>query len=140
MKESCVILLVEDDLNDAFFVRRALEMLGFNGRFEHVLDVEMAKTFLTALQPGQSSVVIADSSVSCRGSGVDLLEWTRNQENTKTIPFFILSGDIQPQLKQRANAAGVSLILTKPPNFADIAEPLRQVLTSLPAHYREWLK
>src|SRR3954469_20202909 len=42
----CVILLVEDDANDAFFISRALDDLGFNGHLEHVTNTGAARDYV----------------------------------------------------------------------------------------------
>jgi CheY-like chemotaxis protein len=140
MNESCLILLVEDDEDDVFFLRRALEKLGFEGKIEHFLDIEAAKSFVTHTNGPMPSLVIADSAMSCRGSGVDLLEWIRKHDKTKTVPFVILSGDIQPHMVSRAEVAGANLILTKRSDFDDMTAQVRQGLLQLPARCREWLK
>ena len=46
MPERCVILLVEDDENDAFFVKRALTKLGFPGKIHHATDTDEAKRYI----------------------------------------------------------------------------------------------
>lgn len=138
------ILLVEDDANDAFFVTRALEKLGFNGSLRHVLDVDAAKTFLSDYAGGNSFggtlVVIADSTITCRGTGVDLLEWVRNREEGKTIPFIILSGELCPETTERARCAGVDFILIKHQDSTDTIEQLRKVFLEMPPAFRTWLK
>ena len=73
-------------------------------------------------------MIIADSSISCRGSGVDLLEWIRERESSKAIPFIILSGQVSGPSKERAEVAGVNLIITKTHDFAETTEQLRKAL------------
>src|SRR4051812_32839068 len=47
----CTILLVDDDEDDAFLVRRALEKLGFDGMFRRVSDIENARAYLEGSAP-----------------------------------------------------------------------------------------
>jgi CheY-like chemotaxis protein len=146
MSESCLILLVEDDANDAFFVRRALEKVGYPDNLLHFPTVEEAMDYLRTVGPQNSenavvpNVILADSSISARESGVDFLEWMRAQQGLGNIPFVILSGGIQPETRARAEAAGVDLIFRKSFNFAETVDQMREILTRLPEQCRPWLK
>jgi CheY-like chemotaxis protein len=147
LKESCVILLVEDDPNDAFFVARALKELGFNGTLQHLTDSNSARAYLAGEAPYRDreqfplpDLVVADSALPARGSGVDLAEWMGLQPASAATPFVILSGDVSPEVSERAKAAGVKRILLKGSNYQDTCRSLREVLRELPAECREWLK
>ena len=143
----CVILLVEDDENDAFFVSRALKDLGFDGKLEHVTDTDLARSYIAG--EGEfgdrekyptPDIVVSDSALSGRGSGIDLLEWIRNEPSSKDIPFVILSGEVRAEARTRAENAGVQLILQKGSNFRDTARALRAALQQMPESCRHWLK
>jgi CheY-like chemotaxis protein len=145
--KQCVILLVEDDANDAFFVERALSDLGFDGKVEHVTDTQVARAYVAG--EGKfgdrgnfpfPDIVISDSALSGRGSGIELLEWMRKEPTSKEVPFVILSGEISPQVRQRAEDAGVELLLQKGSNFRDTARALREALLKMPESCRPWLK
>jgi CheY-like chemotaxis protein len=144
METQFIILLVEDDPNDAFFVTRALEKLGFTGSVSHVTDVDAAKGFLleySASGPNEGNlVIIADSAVSCRGTGVDLLEWVRKRKGGRSVPFVILSGELCPKTIDRAHAASVDFILPKLQDSSDTIGQLRKVFLQMPPHCRAWLK
>jgi len=140
-----VILLVEDDANDAFFFDRALAGIGYAGRLQHVTDIEEAKAVLlkarSASEGGAQPIpelIVADSAVSPRGSGVEFLEWQRAEGFN--LPFFILTGAIDPDLRERAEAAGVRKVLTKTSNLKAMADQLREIVLALPAERRAWLK
>jgi CheY-like chemotaxis protein len=142
----CVILLVEDDANDAFFVERALSDLGFDGKVEHVTDTQVARAYVAGdgkFRDRESfpfpDIVISDSALSGRGSGIELLEWMRKEAASKDVPFVILSGEISPQVRERAEIAGVELLLQKGSNFRDTARVLREALLKMPESCRPWL-
>jgi CheY-like chemotaxis protein len=144
--KQCLILLVEDDRNDAFLIGRALKDLGFDGRLEHVADTHSARAYLSA--DGQFAdrqkfpapdIVVSDSILPGRGSGIELLEWMR-KENFPETPFVILSGEITPDVRERANAAGVQLLLQKGSSFKNTANALREALLQMPPECREWLR
>jgi CheY-like chemotaxis protein len=145
MLKECVILLVEDDSNDAFFISRALTELGFTGRVEHVTATQVARDYLSGAgkyadreKYPQPDIVVSDSILPGRGSGIELLEWLRTQ-TFKTTPFIILSGEITPDVKERAASAGVTQLLRKGSNFRDTQRALRQALLEMPPDCRPWL-
>ena len=147
MKENCVILLVEDDENDAFFLKRALKELGFRGELRHVTNTDDAKRYLLGDVPFSDStkfprpqIIVADSAISVRDSGVEFLEWARKKGLFRDVPFIILSGGLSEEIRKRAEAAGVHQILTKASSYKDLLPRLRQILEQLPPQCREWLK
>lgn len=145
--KQCVILLVEDDENDAFFISRALKELGFDGQLKHFTDTDLARSYIAGAgefgnrdKHPAPDVVISDSALSGRGSGIDLLEWVRKEPASKDTPFVILSGEVRPEARARAEAAGVQLILQKGSNFRDTAKALREAILEMPENCRRWLK
>lgn len=145
--KDCLILLVEDDANDAFFIERALKDLGFNGKLEHLTDTKIARAYVSGegkysdrAQHPFPDIVISDSALSGRGSGIELLEWMRSDPAAKKVPFVILSGEVSPEVRQRAQAAGVELVLQKGSNFRDTERALREALLKMPDACRPWLK
>ena len=147
MNSHCVILLVEDDENDAFFVRRTLAKLEFPGKVEHVWDAESARRYLTGAKPFQDrehfplpDLIITDSSLLERNSGVEFLEWVRDQLLFADVPLVLYSGALSPDQRERAEKAGVTAILTKGPNAVTMKEDMLEILSHLPPGFREWLK
>lgn len=143
----CVILLVEDDPNDAFFVSRALKDLGFDGKLEHLTDAFKAREYLAGAgiysdreKYPLPEIIVSDSSLPGRGSGIELLEWMRKDPNLTEAPFVMLSGEITNEVRKRATAAGVKLLLRKGSNFRDTATALREALMQMPEQCRTWLK
>lgn len=138
MKAKRVVLLVEDDPNDAFFLGRALEESGFNGQLLHLTDADTAKAYL--LGEGRYSdrsahpapdVIIADSALTARGSGVELLEWMRAANLEKAPAFVILSGALEQRMRERAEAAGVKRVLLKMANYRETGKQLRELFAEL---------
>jgi len=147
MNSHCVILLVEDDENDAFFVRRTLAKMDFPGRVEHVWDAESARRYLTGAKPFQDrehfplpDLIITDSSLLERNSGVEFLEWVRDQLVFADVPLVLYSGALSPDQRERAEKAGVTAILTKGPDAATMKEHMLEILSHLHPSFREWLK
>jgi len=138
-------LLVEDDANDAFFISRALKDLGFEGRLEHVTNTHVAREYIAGAGKYANrqefpapQIVVSDSILPGRGSGVELLEWMR--KGNFATPFIILSGEISPDVQERASAAGVDLLLRKGSDFHETAEALKGALLQMPPECRPWLR
>jgi CheY-like chemotaxis protein len=147
MSPDCSILLVEDNENDAFFLKRALKELGFAGRVVHCEDTDSAKNYLLGEKDWSDrnkhplpELVIADSAVTVRDSGVEFLEWIRQRELLREVPFIILSGGVSEETRQRAASAGVRRIVNKCANYTDLVKELRGILLEFPEACREWLK
>jgi CheY-like chemotaxis protein len=145
--KKCLILLVEDDQNDAFFVARALKDLGFDGRLEHVTDTQVARAYLAGAgdfadreKHPLPDIVVSDSTLPGKASGIELLEWMRQQADLDQTPFVMLSGEIPLDVQRRANAAGVNLLLRKGSSFRETGEALRTALRQMPPNCRSWLK
>jgi CheY-like chemotaxis protein len=139
MPENCVILLVEDDPNDAFFVQRALKDLGFPGKLKHVTDSQEARDYLATASPAPQ-VIVADSALCVSGSGIEFLEWVRKSDSWRQIPFIVLSGGMTDEMRKRAAQAGATAVMTKATALLETSRQLREILSHLPANCREWLK
>ena len=138
MESIHLILLVEDDPNDAFFLTRALSDAGYKGRVRHVTSSSEAKNYLAGSGPFSDraahpapNLVISDSSLAAASaSGVELLEWMRSGKMAE--PFIMLSGSVQDDVRARAKAAGALRVMIKASDFRETAHELREVLAQLP--------
>jgi len=147
MSERCAILLVEDDENDAFFLKRALTALGFPGKVHHVTETEEAKNYVRGdgvysdrEKFPEPEMIVADSAVTVRDSGVEFLEWVRAQKAKPNVPFIIFSGGVSEETRKRAEAAGVRKIVTKASSQTELLQRLREIVEEFPHECREWLK
>jgi CheY-like chemotaxis protein len=117
-------LVLEDDANDAILIRRAFTnaacrafvcrntsearayLLGA-GMYSNRDEYPFPDIFVTDLHLGEES-------------GINFLEWLRSREDLKDIPVIVLSGLISPKDSQKAKQLGVSRILQKPGNPAEL--------------------
>ncbi|MHB1206199.1 MAG: response regulator [Rhodospirillaceae bacterium] len=103
-------ILVVDDLDS---MRRALrQILGKLG-FAAVVECEDGAQALTHLREDNITLVISDWQMEPM-DGLALLREVRNDARLAGLPFILVSGEATPQLHERANAAGASLVLSKP--------------------------
>ena len=117
-------LMLEDDANDALLIRRAFTNAAC--RAFVCRNTSEARAYL--LGAGMYSdrdrypfpdIFVTDLHLG-EESGMSFLEWLRSREDLKDIPVIVLSGFISPKDTQRAKTLGVSRILQKPGNPAEL--------------------
>lgn len=128
------IVLVEDDANDAFFVRQALEAAQITNPFVQFTSAEDARRAIPTL----ASVVLflLDVHLSGNESGIDLLRWLREQPPPLgDTPAIMLTGSDHPAHSAESTRLGVTAFLRKPVTEATLTDSVRslgfQIVTSL---------
>ena len=127
------ILLVEDDPNDVFLIRRALQ----RGEIPHALHVvgdgTAARAYLEGREPFADrtrhplpAVVLLDLWLP-RESGHQVLAWVREQPGLRRVPVVILTSSDDPRDVNRAYDRGVNSYLVKPPTSAALRDLMRAV-------------
>jgi len=113
------ILLVDDNHDDLFILKRLLTRAGLkNGfvTFDHARDC--LHYLESALRSPESSLlpaaIFSDKSMPDFG-GFDLLKWVRDQPELATLPFVLLSTVAEAPEKKRAAKLGVTAFLEKFP-------------------------
>lgn len=108
-----------------------------DAKLQWVKDGAEAKEYLTGagLFTDRSafpvpSVVMSDLKMP-RCSGLELVQWVRQQPNFKTLPLIILSASDQPADVGMAYKDGANWYLAKPSTFEDLVEMLRRLTESL---------
>ncbi|KPA19758.1 response regulator receiver modulated CheW protein [Candidatus Magnetomorum sp. HK-1] len=104
------ILLVEDSFSTRKMEINALNDLGFNNIFE-AEDGEQALS--TIIEEEDFQLIISDWNMP-NMDGFELLEWVRDDEQFKVIPFIMATAQAGKEKKLKAEEAGVSGIITKP--------------------------
>jgi CheY-like chemotaxis protein len=114
------ILQVEDDENDVFFLRRALEKAGLAHDLFHVQDGQEAVEYLSGHAPFEDrtkypfpDLLLLDLKMP-RMNGFDVLAWLRAHPELKGPPVVVLSSSNQEEDVKRAYALGASDFQTKP--------------------------
>jgi len=146
MNPHCTILLVDDDENDAFIVRRALEKIGFDGMFRRVPDAESARAYLEGKAPFEDrdynpmpQLVLSDSHLGSV-SGVQLLQWTRREPQFGEVPFVLFSGSISSEDATAAVENGATAYFVKPAAFEETVVQMHEIVSHMPERCRPWLK
>ncbi len=131
---SCIILHVEDDPNDAFFVQLAFERAGLASSLRRVADGQEALDYLEGR--GQFSdraqwplpqLILLDLKMPVL-DGFDVLAFVRSHPNFKDLPVLILTSSDAEEDRRRAERQGATDYLVKTPTWRNVLERIRAAL------------
>jgi CheY-like chemotaxis protein len=118
------VLLVEDDLNDIFLVKRAFKLARIQNPLQVVTDGEEAIHYLRGDgKYGEREayplpkLIVMDIKMP-RRTGFEVLEWVKGSERKlRRIPIVIVSSSDNPADINRAYELGANAYMVKPMNF-----------------------
>jgi CheY-like chemotaxis protein len=117
------ILLVEDDSNDILFIQRAFRQANLNNSIHIVRDGDDAVAYLSGEGKYTSRetyplplLILLDLKLP-RRSGLEVLEWLKEQPILKRIPVVILTSSKESIDVNQAYDLGVNSYLVKPVKF-----------------------
>lgn len=129
-----LILYVEDEADDAFFMRNAFRKAGIPLSLRVVEDGEQAMAYLGRKPPFNDPLdnpvpvlVLLDLNLPLR-SGFEVLEWIRTQPKLQEIPVVVYSSSGRPEDRARATTLGATDYLLKPSSgldFVHVAENVK---------------
>jgi CheY-like chemotaxis protein len=137
MRSAKLLLLVEDDLDDAMIVKRALGELGIEKELLHLPDAEAALTYLRSPATAKPALILLDLNLPGMG-GVKLLETIKADPALAEIAVVVLSTSDERRDIVGSFDLSVAGYIVKPANYASLVEALRIVqdywsLNHLPA-------
>ena len=116
-------LLVEDDVDDAFFVRKAL------GRLEvvqaHIEHVETGDAAISWLGTGAPDMVLLDLNLPGAADGFDVLRHIKADVDLRRVPVFVLSSSDADVDVRRAYDEHANGYLVKPGTLNQLVEAMR---------------
>lgn len=137
-RASSTILLVEDNEDDEFALKRAVKKAGVDNPLRVAADGQQAVDYLTACADvsmrGQyplPCLVLLDLKLPYR-DGFEVLEWIRGQPHLAATVVVMLTGSNEARDQQRAYALGARSYLVKPASPDDI----KRLLDSLQSYWR----
>jgi CheY-like chemotaxis protein len=133
IEQAATILLVEDNPTDVMLIRRAVAKANIGNPLHIVGDGDLAVDYLSGhgeyadrTQFPLPGVVLLDLKLP-RRSGLEVLQWRREQDALRRIPVVVLTSSNQSQDVNRAYDLGVNSYLVKPVEFEELREMLGQV-------------
>jgi CheY-like chemotaxis protein len=133
------ILVADDDENDLFFLRRAIERAGLSNPLFVSHDGQEAIDYLEGNPPYDNRaqyplprLLLLDLKMP-RVNGFDVLCWLAQRPDLKEICVVVLSSSAHEEDVQKAKELGAHDFRTKPSEFQSLVELIRDV-------QRRWLE
>ena len=133
------ILLVEDDANDVFFMRRAMKLAGMLDPLQVAPDGRHAIHYLEGrgeysdrTQFPLPALVLLDLKLP-HVMGLDVLKWIRDQPELKPVIVIVFTSSKLPLDIDQAYVRGANSYLVKPSSPAELPQMVRMI-----KHY--WLE
>lgn len=125
---SGTILLVEDNEDDAFFMRQALKDAGVQNALQHVEDGRAAIDYLAgngAFADRQKFPMPASVFLDLKmphKDGFEVLRWVRAQPEFMKLPVIVLTSSSEPVDIKRSYQLGANSFAVKPPTAQQLLE------------------
>jgi len=127
------ILLVEDNPDDVHFVQRAFSKVSLVNPLKVVRDGREALDYLQGKDDYADrkryplpSLVLLDLKLP-RKSGLEVLEWIRQQAAYKNLPVIVLTSSTESADLNRAYELGANSYLVKPVGFDGLLEMVKSI-------------
>lgn len=132
MPKSSVILLVDDNPDDALLMQCAFTEAGFEKPLIVVQDGLEAMSYLegTGRYANRAAhplpeLLLLDLNLP-RMDGLELLRWARKEPRFERLPIVIVTGSNDEKLIARAHKLGANAHLVKPVSFKDLVQAIRR--------------
>jgi CheY-like chemotaxis protein len=133
--EPFTVLLVEDDLNDIFLVKRAFKLAQIGNPLQIVTDGEEAIAYLSGADKYADRaahplphLIVMDIRMP-RKTGFEVLEWVKSDGRPlRRIPVVVVSSSDDPADINRAYELGANAYMIKPMDYRAV-EHLFQSIT-----------
>ena len=117
------VLVVDDFATMRRIIRNILRDLGF----QRILEAEDGTAAVDILQTQKVDLIISDWNMP-KMTGLELLKWVRSNEDTKDLPFLMVTAEAQKENVIEAVKAKVSNYIVKPFTAQTLAEKLEKIL------------
>jgi len=135
---STVILLAEDDPNDVFLFRRAVQKAGLGSKIVDVRDGREAVQYLSGEPPYANralfpipNLLLLDLKMPLM-DGFDVLGWMRTRPDLAGLPAVVLSSSTIESDMKKARSLGARDYLIKPSDSSDLVKIVEEL-------HRKWL-
>jgi CheY-like chemotaxis protein len=131
MTSSDLVLVAEDNPDDALLLRRALDKAGITARIKIVNDGEEILLYLQGrgVYANRSnsplpSLIILDVKMP-RKTGLEVLEWLNQNPRFAIVPTIVLSSSNLESDVRMAYDLGANTYFVKPNSFEELVETMR---------------
>jgi CheY-like chemotaxis protein len=135
MQTNDLVLVAEDNPDDALLLRRALEKAGIRSRVKIVSDGEELLLYLQGRgayanreNSPMPSLIILDLKMP-RKSGLEVLEWLNENRDLAIVPTIVLSASNLEEDVRSAYHLGANTYFVKPSTFDELVETMKMVET-----------
>ena len=133
MARTEIILVAEDDPQDAFLLQRAFWKAGVSQAVHFVADGQQAIDYLRGAPPFHNPsrhpfpvLLVLDLKLP-KLSGLDVLTWLSRQPHLNRLPTVVLSGSQDPEEIDLAYAFGADYCMLKPTGADQLVEAARHL-------------
>lgn len=120
-----LILIVDDDADSAFLVRRLLDKAQLGHRTLHLADGERAIRYFEEGKAIETALMVLDIKMP-KVNGFEVLEWIRANPQCE-LPIVVMTTSDDPRDRERAESLGADAFVSKFP----VAEEFRKLLERL---------
>ncbi|SFM50478.1 response regulator [Thermodesulforhabdus norvegica] len=117
------VLIVDDFATMRRIIRNILRDL----EFKKILEAEDGTAAVDILKTQKVDLIISDWNMP-KMTGLELLKWVRSNEDTKDLPFLMVTAEAQKENVIEAVKAKVSNYIVKPFTAQTLAEKLEKIL------------
>lgn len=117
------VLVVDDFLTMRRIVRKILRDLDF----QNIIEAEDGTVAVDVLKAHKIDLIVSDWNMP-KMTGLDLLRHVRGQDDTKDIPFLMVTAEAQKENIIEAVKAKVSNYIVKPFTAATLEEKLAKIV------------
>ncbi len=122
-------LVVEDFEYMRNFIKDMLIRIGYND----VVTASEGQEAISLLEQDQNiNFVISDWDMP-KVDGLELLQWLRKNQATKTVPFIMVSGEVKKENLIEAVKSGVNKYIAKPFNETVLKKAIASTLDEEPS-------
>ena len=133
MNNNDLVLVAEDNPDDAILLRRALDKAGINARVKIVADGEEMLLYLQGLGAYANrttcpvpSLIILDLKMP-RKNGLEVLQWMNENPEVAVVPTIVLSASNLEADVRAAYNLGANTYFVKPTTFEELVDTMRMV-------------
>ena len=130
-----LVLVAEDNPDDALLLRRAIEKAGINARVKIVADGEEMLLYLQGRGAYANrsanplpSLIILDLKMP-RKTGLEVLQWINENPDVAVVPTIVLSASNLEKDVRAAYNLGANTYFVKPTTFEELVDTMRTLET-----------